>query len=80
MSRFILYDTCATDGPERSDSEPDRPQLGFDPVVVKAFLNLTGAYPVGTLVMLDTSELALVHSTSPDPRALSRPMVRIVSV
>jgi HD-GYP domain-containing protein (c-di-GMP phosphodiesterase class II) len=57
----------------------ERPQLGFDPVVVKAFLNLTGAYPVGTLVVLDTSELALVHSTSPDPRALSRPVVRIVS-
>jgi HD-GYP domain-containing protein (c-di-GMP phosphodiesterase class II) len=57
----------------------ERPQLGFDPVVVKAFLNLTGAYPVGTLVLLDTSELALVHSVSADPRALSRPVVRIVS-
>jgi HD-GYP domain-containing protein (c-di-GMP phosphodiesterase class II) len=57
----------------------ERPQMGFDPVVVKAFLNLTGVYPIGTLVLLDTNELAIVHAASTDPKALSRPVVRIIS-
>jgi HD-GYP domain-containing protein (c-di-GMP phosphodiesterase class II) len=56
----------------------ERPQMGFDPVVVKAFLNLTGVYPIGTLVVLDTGELAIVHAVSADPKALSRPIVRII--
>ena len=57
----------------------DNPRRGMDPVVVKAFINLTGLYPVGTLVVLDTFELGIVHSTNPNPEAMSRPIVRIVS-
>jgi len=57
----------------------DNPRLGLDPVVVKALINLTGIYPVGTLVVLDTFELALVHAVNPDPAALSRPIVRLLS-
>ncbi len=57
----------------------DNPRLGFDPVIVKAFINLTGIYPVGTLVALDTLELALVHAASANPAALSRPVVRVLS-
>ena len=57
----------------------DNPRRGIDPVVVKAFINLLGIYPVGTLVVLDTFELAIVHSANPNPEALSRPIVRIVS-
>jgi HD-GYP domain-containing protein (c-di-GMP phosphodiesterase class II) len=56
----------------------DNPRLGLDPVVVKAFINLTGIYPVGTVVSLDTFELALVVAPSPDATALSRPLVRIL--
>ena len=57
----------------------DNPRRGMDPVVVKAFINLLGIYPVGTLVVLDTFELAIVHAASPNPEAMSRPVVRIVS-
>ena len=57
----------------------DNPRRGFDSVVVKAFINLLGIYPVGTLVVLDTFELAIVHSANPNPEAVSRPIVRIVS-
>jgi hypothetical protein len=46
---------------------------------VKAFVNLTGIYPVGTLVVLDTFELGLVHAVNPIPEMLSRPVVRVVS-
>jgi HD-GYP domain-containing protein (c-di-GMP phosphodiesterase class II) len=57
----------------------DNPRRGMDPVVVKAFINLTGIYPVGTLVILDTFELGIVHATNPIPEMLSRPIVRIIS-
>ena len=57
----------------------DNPRRGLDPVLVKAFINLLGIYPVGTLVVLDTFELAVVSSTNPSPEALSRPIVKIIS-
>ena len=57
----------------------DNPRLGLDPVIVKAFINLTGIYPVGTLVVLDSFELALVQAASADPTALSRPILRLLS-
>ncbi|MDQ3674995.1 MAG: HD family phosphohydrolase, partial [Gemmatimonadota bacterium] len=57
----------------------DNPRRGLDPVLVKAFINLLGIYPVGTLVVLDTFELAVVASTNPSPEALSRPIIKIIS-
>ena len=48
-------------------------------MLVKAFINLTGVYPVGTLVVLDTFELGIVHSVNPLQDMMSRPIVRIVS-
>ena len=57
----------------------DNPRRGMDAVVVKAFINLLGIYPVGTLVVLDTFELAVVSAANPSFDALSRPIVRIVS-
>ena len=56
----------------------DNPRRGMDPVVVKAFINLTGIYPVGTLVILDTMELGIVHAINPISELLSRPVVRII--
>jgi hypothetical protein len=57
----------------------DNPRRGMDQIVVKAFINLLGIYPVGTLVVLDTFELAVVFAANPKLDALSRPIVRIVS-
>jgi HD-GYP domain-containing protein (c-di-GMP phosphodiesterase class II) len=57
----------------------DNPRRGFDQVIVKGFINMVGIYPVGTLVVLDTFELAIVHSVNPNPQAISRPVVRLVS-
>lgn len=55
------------------------PARGMDPVVVKALINTLGIYPVGTLVVLDTFELAIVHAAPTGPESLSRPVVRVVS-
>ena len=57
----------------------DNPRRGMDQIVVKAFINLLGIYPVGTLVVLDTFELAVVTAANPRTDALSRPIVKIVS-
>ncbi len=57
----------------------DNPRRGMDPVLVKAFVNLTGIYPVGTLVVLDTFELGIVHAVNPLQEMLSRPIVRVIS-
>lgn len=57
----------------------DNPRRGMDPVILKAFINLTGVYPVGTLVVLDTFELAIVHAVNPIQDMLSRPIVRVIA-
>jgi HD-GYP domain-containing protein (c-di-GMP phosphodiesterase class II) len=57
----------------------DNPRRGMDPVVVKALTNLTGIYPTGTLVVLDTFELGIVHALNPLPEMLARPLVRVIS-
>ncbi|HEU4629405.1 MAG TPA: HD domain-containing phosphohydrolase [Gemmatimonadaceae bacterium] len=57
----------------------ENPARGLDPVVVKALINTIGIYPVGTVVVLDTLELAVVHAASTHPEALSRPVVRVVT-
>jgi HD-GYP domain-containing protein (c-di-GMP phosphodiesterase class II) len=57
----------------------DNPSRGFDPTIVKAFVNMMGIYPIGTLCILDSGELAVVVAPSPDPEELHRPLVRIVS-
>ncbi|MCF8069517.1 MAG: hypothetical protein K9L30_13115 [Desulfobacterales bacterium] len=33
----------------------------FDPLLLKAFINMMGAYPIGTVVKLDSGELGIVE-------------------
>ena len=55
----------------------NNPKRGYDPIVVKALINLLGVYPVGTCVILDTFEVAIVSQANADPQLLNRPSVRI---
>jgi HD-GYP domain-containing protein (c-di-GMP phosphodiesterase class II) len=57
----------------------ENPRRGYDPVVVKAFINLIGIYPVGTCVILDTYEVAIVHAANSDVAEVHRPVVQIVA-
>lgn len=57
----------------------DNPKRGFDRVVVKAFINMMGIFPVGTLGILDTGELGVVVAPNPNPEELHRPLIRVVS-
>lgn len=57
----------------------DNARRGMDPIILKAFINLLGVYPPGTLVVLDTFELAIVKAANPNPEHLSRPVVIVIS-
>jgi len=57
----------------------ENPRRGYDGVVVKAFINLIGIYPVGTCVILDTHERAVVHAANPEVSEVHRPVVRVVA-
>jgi HD-GYP domain-containing protein (c-di-GMP phosphodiesterase class II) len=37
-----------------------------DPILLKIFIKMTGVYPIGTLVVLDTRELGIVYRGNPD--------------
>jgi HD-GYP domain-containing protein (c-di-GMP phosphodiesterase class II) len=56
----------------------ENPRRGYDAVLVKALINLIGIYPVGTCVILDTLEVAVVAAMNTDGQQLNRPMVRLV--
>ncbi len=56
----------------------DNPGRGFDPLLVKAFISMTGIYPVGSAVILDTFELAVVTARNPQPDAMHQPIVQVI--
>ncbi len=56
----------------------DNLRRGYDPLLVKALINVTGIYPVGTLVILDTYEMAVVTAPNPDPAKMNHPIVKVI--
>ncbi|HKI96787.1 MAG TPA: HD domain-containing phosphohydrolase [Gemmatimonadales bacterium] len=56
----------------------ENPRRGYDRILVKALINLVGIYPVGTCVILDTYEVAIVHSANSDLSQIHRPVVRVL--
>lgn len=57
----------------------DNPKRGYDPLLVKALITATGVFPVGTLVILDTMEMAVVAQVNTDPDKLHLPRVKVIS-
>ncbi len=51
----------------------------YDRVLTRAFVNMMGIFPVATLVILDTGEMGVVVAPNPNPKALNRPLVRIIA-
>lgn len=49
----------------------------FDPALVRAFVRVMGVYPVGSVVELDSGELAVV--VRPGDQDTARPVIRIVT-
>jgi hypothetical protein len=50
----------------------------FDPVLLKVFINMLGIYPIGSLLELDTGELALVMDNG-EKLDGTRPMVVLLT-
>jgi HD-GYP domain-containing protein (c-di-GMP phosphodiesterase class II) len=72
-----VYNTTVIEPDEVLKEMWENPKRGYDRVVVKALINLIGIYPVGTCVILDTLEVAIVAAPNPDGQQLNRPLVRI---
>ena len=51
----------------------------FDPVLLKIFINLIGDIPVGSLVLLDTGEIAITFDNNPIRRFRLRPKVKLLT-
>jgi hypothetical protein len=49
----------------------------FDPILLKAFINMLGLYPIGTLVALNTGEIGIV-SENPEEGDAEHPVVTIL--
>ncbi len=50
--------------------------IKYDPVLVEKFVEMMGSYPMGTLVRLDTNELAVVFR--PNPGDWEAPTVKVI--
>jgi HD-GYP domain-containing protein (c-di-GMP phosphodiesterase class II) len=57
----------------------DNPQRGQDVLLVKALINATGVYPIGTVVILDTMEMGIVSGVNKDQDRLHQPTVKVIS-
>ncbi len=51
----------------------------FNPVILKAFVNMMGVFPIGTLVALTTGELAIVQDLNPESHLVLRPWVKLIT-
>ena len=51
----------------------------FNPVILKAFVNLMGVFPIGSLVGLSSGEMGIVFDLNPDPKLLLRPTVKLIA-
>lgn len=64
--------------PDEALSEFSRRPKIYDPTLLKLFVNWMGVYPVGSLVQLQTGEVAQVFAGSSDPTKFQRPLVMIL--
>lgn len=53
----------------------ERSGKDFDPALVKVLINMIGIYPLGTLVLLSTNEMAIVVQSQEEPELIDRPKV-----
>jgi HD-GYP domain-containing protein (c-di-GMP phosphodiesterase class II) len=73
-----VYMTRAWRPEEALKEMRDNPRRGYDPLLVKALINVTGIFPIGTLVILDTHEMAVVTAPNPDPVKLNHPIIKVI--
>jgi len=53
--------------------------IEFDPIILKVFVSMMGAHPIGMLVLLSTGEIGIVFESNPEPAFVFRPKVKIIA-
>ena len=56
----------------------ERSGKDFDPALIKVFVNMIGVFPIGTLVLLDTSEIGIVTQIQGDGEPTDRPKIDLL--
>jgi HD-GYP domain-containing protein (c-di-GMP phosphodiesterase class II) len=51
----------------------------FDPLLLKVFISMIGAHPIGSLVVLNSGEIGIVFEANPHPAFYLRPKVKIIA-
>jgi HD-GYP domain-containing protein (c-di-GMP phosphodiesterase class II) len=51
----------------------------FDPDLAKVFISMMGMYPVGTVVQLDSGEIAMVTANRSKPGLVARPVLEVLT-
>jgi len=51
----------------------------FDPTLMKLFMTCVGIIPIGSLVLLDSNELAVVLKPAIDPSEAEYPFVKVIT-
>jgi hypothetical protein len=51
----------------------------FDPLLLKVFISMIGAHPIGSLVVLDSGEIGIVYEANAHPAFQLRPKVKIIA-
>lgn len=51
----------------------------YDPVLLKLFVTMIGIYPIGTILLLNTKEMALVVKNKPSAAMLSTPWIKLIA-
>ncbi|HUP20624.1 MAG TPA: HD domain-containing phosphohydrolase, partial [Gemmatimonadota bacterium] len=72
-----VYQTDPVTPPEMLEILMRWKGIRYDPILLKAFISLIGIYPPGTLVLLDSMEMAVV--TAAGTEDVSRPRARLVT-
>jgi putative nucleotidyltransferase with HDIG domain len=57
----------------------DQAGAEFNPVILKAFVNLMGPFPIGSLVALNTGEIGIVFEVNAEPKLVLRPTVKLIT-
>jgi len=51
----------------------------FDPLLLKVFVSMIGAHPIGSLVVLDSGDIGIVFEANPHPAFQLRPKVKVIA-
>ena len=74
-----VYDRAARSPDEALSIMHGRGGSELDHVLLKMFIQMVGVYPIGCLVMLNTSEMGLVLENNKTPEFINRPRVLLIA-